>query len=127
MSAPSPLVENGRFRVGDTVIETVAREYLESLRDTGIDTLIMGCTHYPLLAEIIGRIMGPEVTLVDAGAEVARALKGELTDRELLADRPCGETTLYASDRPEDFGLLAATFLGQPLSGAVRAVDIEQY
>ena len=122
-----PLVENGRFRVGDTVIETVAREYLESLRDTGIDTLIMGCTHYPLLAEIIGRIMGPEVTLVDAGAEVARALKGELTDRELLADRPCGETTLYASDRPEDFGLLAATFLGQPLSGAVRAVDIEQY
>ena len=122
-----PLVENGRFRVGDTVIETVAREYLEPLQDTGIDTLIMGCTHYPLLAEIIGRIMGPAVTLVDAGAEVARALKRELTDRELLADRPCGETTLYASDRPEDFGLLAATFLGQPLSSAVRAVDIEQY
>ena len=122
-----PLVENGRFRRGDPVIETVAREYLEPLRDTGIDTLIMGCTHYPLLAEIIGRIMGPAVTLVDAGAEVARALKGELTDRELLADRPCGEATLYASDRPEDFGLLAATFLGQPLSGAVRAVDIEQY
>ena len=122
-----PLVENGRFRRGDVVIETVAREYLEPLRDTGIDTLIMGCTHYPLLAEIIGRIMGPAVTLVDAGAEVARALKGKLTDRELLADRPCGEATLYASDRPEDFGLLAATFLGQPLSGAVRAVDIEQY
>ena len=67
------------------------------------------------------------MTLVDAGAEVARALKGELTDHDLLADRPCGEATLYASDRPEDFGLLAATFLGQPLSGAVRAVDIEQY
>ena len=85
-----PLVENGRFQPGDTVIETVAREYLEPLRDTGIDTLIMGCTHYPLLAEVIGGIMGPDVTLVDSGA-------------------------------------LAGMFLGQPLQGAVRPVDIEKY
>ena len=122
-----PLVENGRFRAGDPVIETVAREYLTPLRDTGIDTLILGCTHYPLLAEVIGDIMGPAVTLVDAGAEVARALRQELTDRNALADRPCGTTTLYASDRPEDFGLLAGTFLGRPLDEAVRPVDIEQY
>ena len=122
-----PLVENGRFRAGDPVIETVAREYLTPLRDTGIDTLILGCTHYPLLAEVIGGIMGPAVTLVDAGAEVARALRQELTDRNALADRPCGTTTLYASDRPEDFGLLAGTFLGRPLDEAVRSVDIEQY
>ena len=122
-----PLVENGRFRAGDPVIETVAREYLTPLRDTGIDTLILGCTHYPLLAEVIGGIMSPAVTLVDAGAEVARALRQELTDRNALADRPCGTTTLYASDRPEDFGLLAGTFLGRPLDKAVRPVDIEQY
>ena len=122
-----PLVENGRFRAGDPVIETVAREYLTPLRDTGIDTLILGCTHYPLLAEVIGDIMGPAVTLVDAGAEVARALRQELTDRNALADRPCGTTTLYASDRPEDFGLLAGTFLGRSLDEAVRPVDIEQY
>ena len=122
-----PLVENGRFRAGDPVIETVAREYLTPLRDTGIDTLILGCTHYPLLAEVIGGIMGPAVTLVDAGAEVARALRQELTDRNALADRPCGTTTRYASDRPEDFGLLAGTFLGRPLDEAVRPVDIEQY
>lgn len=122
-----PLVENGRFRPGDTVIETVAREYLEPLRDTGIDTLIMGCTHYPLLAEVIGGIMGPDVTLVDSGAEAARSLKQQLTERELLADRRGGEMTLYASDRPEDFGALAGMFLGQPLQGAVRPVDIEEY
>ena len=58
-----PLVENGRFRPGDPVIETVAREYLEPLRATGIDTLILGCTHYPLLTEIIADIMSPGVTL----------------------------------------------------------------
>lgn len=122
-----PLVENGRFRPGDTVIETVAWEYLAPLRDTGIDTLIMGCTHYPLLAEVIGGIMGPDVTLVDSGAEAARSLKRQLTERELLADRRGGEMTLYASDRPEDFGALAGMFLGQPLQGAVRPVDIEKY
>lgn len=122
-----PLVENGRFQPGDTVIETVAREYLEPLRDTGIDTLIMGCTHYPLLAEVIGGIMGPDVTLVDSGAEAARSLKQQLTERELLADRRGGEMTLYASDRPEDFGALAGMFLGRPLQGAVRPVDIEKY
>ena len=105
-----PLVENGRFQPGDTVIETVAREYLE-----------------PLRAEVIGGIMGPDVTLVDSGAEAARSLKRQLTERELLADRRGGEMTLYASDRPEDFGALAGMFLGQPLQGAVRPVDIEKY
>ena len=61
-----PLVENGRYRPGDAVIETVAREYLEPLGRTGIDTLILGCTHYPLLMDVIGGIMGPAVTLINA-------------------------------------------------------------
>ena len=56
-----------------------------------------------------------------------RPLKRQLTERELLADRRGGEMTLYASDRPEDFGALAGMFLGQPLRGAVRPVDIEKY
>ena len=56
-----PLVENGRFRQGDVVIETVAREYLTPLMEAGVDTLILGCTHYPLLKDIIGEICGPGV------------------------------------------------------------------
>ena len=61
-----PLVENGRYQPGDVVIETVAREYLEPLRQEGLDVLILGCTHYPLLTDIIREIMGPEVSLVNA-------------------------------------------------------------
>ncbi len=122
-----PLVENGRFRVGDTVIETVAREYLEPLRTTGIDTLILGCTHYPLLTEVIAEVMGGGVTLVDSGAAAAQALRCELDGHGLLAQRKAGELTLYASDRPQDFGALAGQFLRRPPEGAVRHVDIERY
>ena len=122
-----PLVENGRFRPGDTVIETVAAEYLAPLRATGIDTLILGCTHYPLLSEIIASIMGSGVTLVDSGAAAAQALRRELDGRGLLSQRAQSELTLYASDRPEDFGVLAGQFLRRPLEDAVQHVDIERY
>ena len=122
-----PLVENGRFRPGDTVIETVAAEYLAPLRATGIDTLILGCTHYPLLSEIIASIMGSGVTLVDSGAAAARVLRQTLSDRGALAQRDHGTLTLYASDRPEDFGALAGQFLRRPLESAVQHVDIERY
>ena len=122
-----PLVENGRFRPGDTVIETVAREYLTPLRETGIDTLILGCTHYPLLAEVIAGVMGSGVTLIDSGASAARALRQTLSDKGLLAQRASGTLTLYASDQPQDFGALAPQFLRRPLEGAVLPVDIERY
>ncbi len=123
-----PLVENGRFHPGDTVIETVAREYLTPLKETGIDTLMLGCTHYPLLIEIIGEIMGPDVTLINAGAEAARALRSELTAKDLLAQRAQGVTTLYASDSPGDFAALAGQFLDRPIEkDAVGLVDIERY
>ena len=122
-----PLVENGRIHRGDVVIETVAREYLEPLKATGIDTLILGCTHYPLLAEVIAGVMGSGVTLIDSGASAARALRQTLSDKGLLAQRASGTLTLYASDQPQDFGALAPQFLRRPLEGAVLPVDIERY
>ncbi len=122
-----PLVENGRFHRGDIVIETVAREYLEPLKAQGLDTLILGCTHYPLLTEIVQDIMGDDVTLINVGQEAAWELKRTLEQRGMCSDAAQGETTLYASDRPEDFGFLAGQFLQQELQGTVRSVDIDQY
>ena len=121
-----PLVENGRYRVGDSVIETVAREYLEPLKAEGIDTLILGCTHYPLLEEVVGQIMGPGVTLVDSGAQAARQLKTSLADRDALCGRRQGSITLYASDITGDFGALAPQFLREPAPGVLE-VDIDKY
>ena len=122
-----PLVENGRYRPGDTVIETVAREYLEPLRQTGIDTLILGCTHYPLLMDVIGSVMGPAVTLINASEEAAWDLKRALRDADLLSPGPGGEATLYASDQPSDFRTVAQQFLREELHKPVLPVDIDRY
>lgn len=121
-----PLVENGRCRVGDCVIETVAREYLEPLKAAGIDTLIMGCTHYPLLEEVVAKVMGDDVTLVDSGAQAARQLKEALAAHDALCARRQGSITLYASDVNGDFGALAPQFLREPVP-KVLEVDIDKY
>ena len=120
-----PLVEEGMWH--DTITDQMAQRYLESLKQQDIDTLIMGCTHYPLLAEVIAGVMGSGVTLIDSGASAARALRQTLSDKDLLAQRASGTLTLYASDQPQDFGALAPQFLRRPLEGAVLPVDIERY
>lgn len=122
-----PLVEEGRCEPGDVVIETVAEEYLSPLRTSGIDVLILGCTHYPLLSQVIGNVMGPSVRLIDVGAEAARACRDLLAEGDALAERPCGSVSCYTSDRAANFQRLASLFLGEDLTGKVEQVDISQY
>ena len=123
-----PLVENGRFHQGDVVVETVVSEYLESVKDQGVDTLMLGCTHYPLLRQVIGDYMGPQVKLVDVGAECARWVHGQLTGRGLLAPQDrVGSHRYYVSDSTGDFGALASMFLGENVAGGVEQIDITVY
>ena len=122
-----PLVEEGRCRPGDAVIEQVAREYLAELQAQKIDTLILGCTHYPLLAEVIGQVMGPEVTLIDVGAESARAARMLMVEQNALAERREGTAGFYTSDRVEDFERLASLFLQEDITNQAQQIDISQY
>ena len=122
-----PLVEEGRCRPGDRVIEQVAEEYLAELKDKGVDTLVLGCTHYPLLAEVIGQVMGPEVALVDVGAESARAALTLLTAQNAQAERKAGAASFYTSDRAEDFERLASLFLQEDITNQAREIDISWY
>ena len=121
-----PLVENGRFSVGDKVVEQIAEEYLAPLREAGVDTLIMGCTHYTLLTEVVGKIMGPGVELINAGAESAWELKRTLTANDALAPERAGSYQLYASDITGDFATLAGRFLNEEVP-PVEGVDIDLY
>ena len=81
-----PLVENGRTHRGDVVIETVAREYLQPLKDAGVDTLILGCTHYPFAKKTIADILGPDVALIDSGICTATNTKNSLAAAGLLRE-----------------------------------------
>lgn len=123
-----PLVENGRCRPGDVVAETVAAEYLAPLKEAGVDALILGCTHYPLLQDIIGGCMGPDVTLIDVGARCARWVCTRLEESGLrTARKTTGKRRYFVSDSTEDFTPLASAFLGGDVAGEVEQIDITRY
>ena len=123
-----PLVENGYFSANCEVTRLVAKDYLTAFEGKDIDTLILGCTHYPLLEEIIGAVMGPEVTLISAGAEAAGELCRLLQSHGLQTSATCpGRTEYCVSDRPEDFEHIASLFLREDLHHETRRIDIEQY
>lgn len=121
-----PIVEDGRIGEGEPVLTMVARQYLEELRDAGVDTLILGCTHYPLIAGTIGSIMGSNVRLIDTGAEAAALLRRELENADALAAREKGTYSYYVTDSTEDFGKTASLFLGFHIEGSVNRVTLEE-
>jgi len=123
-----PLVENGRFSPGDMVAELVVREYLTPLKEAGVDTLVMGCTHYPLLRDVISAFMGPGVTLIDAGAACARQVGRVLGEQRALNLRAWGGMCqYYVSDAVDGFAELASLFLGEDVTDNVAQVDIAEY
>jgi len=120
-----PLVENGRYEPDDKVVELVVAEYLQPLKAAGVDTLVLGCTHYPLLAEAIAAYMGEGVRLINTGAAAAQALAGFLREGDVLSDATArGEQKFYVSDSPEGFERLASIFLHTDVCGEVAQVTV---
>ena len=123
-----PLVEYGHFGPNDEMARLAIEEYLTPIRAAGVDTLILGCTHYPLLSEAIGRFMGPQVVLIDTGRETALALKEDLARQNLLgADGGRGRVQYYVSAGVARFDHLAGLFLGEGIYGEVEQIAIEDY
>ncbi|MFH1843467.1 MAG: glutamate racemase [bacterium] len=130
-----PLVEEGM--TDHPVTDLVVAEYLLPLREAQVDTLILGCTHYPVLKPVIGRYMGPEVTLVDSADALAEAAADLLAASELArngtataVDAPdtgqaAGRLTFYLSDIPWKFAEVGARFLGQPIDD-VTTVNLDE-
>ncbi len=120
-----PLVENGY--IDSDATRLIAKEYLMPLKEAGVDTLILGCTHYPLLSGIIREIMGDEVKLIDTGAEAAIYAKKRLEENDMLCNRQHGSAQYYVSDSVNGFSELAGMFLDKKIDGAVHKIDIESY
>lgn len=121
-----PLVENGWIGRDDEVTKLTARRYLEPLRRQGVDTILLGCTHFPLLAPIIADVVGTDVTLIDAGQAAAVACAKRLAGTgSLNGSKQNGKHSFYVSDRPEDFTRVADMFLGCKVDGDIHTLDIE--
>jgi glutamate racemase len=118
-----PLVEEGWTR--HQVAEEVARIYLAPLKSARIDSLVLGCTHYPLLTDILARVMGPEVSLVSSATEVARLVRSELERLDLRSAAAHPARRVLVSDSPERFARVARNFMGEEL-GTVELVPLPQ-
>jgi len=96
-----------------------AQTYLASVRQSGADTVILGCTHYPVLKPVLSKILGKKVNLVDSADTLAEAVKVSLTERGQAEAKGKGRLRVYASDDPQRFKRLAASLLPGQI-GAVR-------
>lgn len=118
-----PLAEEGW--TDNEIARLTAHQYLDELREAGVDSLVLGCTHYPLLKKIIAEAMGPQVALVDSAEETARTVTAILQEKKLL--RPAAEQGnhhYYVTDVPAGFIRVGNRFLGGKL-GDVYQVSLE--
>ena len=110
-----PLVEEGW--VDRDATRLIAHEYLEPLQRAGVDTLVLGCTHYPLLKPLLAEILGEDVVLIDSAHETAAETARVLSSRGLLNTEPNDKPAhrFIASDAPDHFLRLGQRFLGSTL------------
>ena len=113
-----PLVEEGWL--DSEVVEMTVKSYLASLKRSGIDTLILGCTHYPLLKKALRRFMGRGVRLVDSAEETGNEVSRLLEERSLQRERGKGVASFFVTDVPDRFVKVGRRFLGEKVDSAVR-------
>jgi len=119
-----PLAEEGM--IDHPATKLIAEDYLNELKQNKIDTLILGCTHYPILIKPISMAIGKEVKLIDSGVAAARVVEKYLAGRGLLNDsNSLGELEFYVSDIQTKFREVAELFLGSPIKNLFK-VNIEE-
>ena len=120
-----PLVEEGWWE--NDIAFKIAEEYLTPLKKDGIDTLVLGCTHYPLLEQTISKVMGEGVKLVSSALEVVRVVKEGIKENDICRDGQIKPVyRYYTSDSVEKFESLGSSFLNKNIYSAEK-IDIEKY
>lgn len=119
-----PLAEEGW--TDHKATELIAKEYLSELKELGIDTLILGCTHYPILADVIHKVMGKKVKLIDSGTAASGIVEEYLRARDIKNPSNIhGEHKFYVSDLPTKFKEVADRFLGKHVEH-IQKIDLEE-
>lgn len=109
-----PLVEEGFIDHPSTAM--IAKHYLERLSVGSVDTIILGCTHYPMLRDVIKRQVGERVAIIDSASACAFEVQNQLKKHELLASKKIADHVYFVSDNSEAFNRLGSTILGEPIS-----------
>lgn len=119
------LVENNWIDVNDEITTLAVKRYLKDILDAGADTVILGCTHFPILAPIIQKIVGDEVTLIDTGLEEAKFVKEVLEANDIANDiNNNGKQEYFVSDKTQNFCTVANILLGEDISDKCKFIDI---
>jgi glutamate racemase len=118
-----PLAEEG-WTDGD-VPRLAADKYLSGLREAGIDSLVLGCTHYPLLKPVIAAVMGEGISLIDSATETAREVKALLEEKRLLRGPGGGGPAFFVTDSPEKFRSVGGRFLKRELED-IRLTELTE-
>jgi len=105
-----PVIEEGL--INDEITDLVIRKYLCPLKKLQTDTVILGCTHYPVIKKNIAEVLGDKVTLVDSAEEISKDAKALLENARMLKKSGKGKLEIYASDSPERFARLAVKIIG---------------
>lgn len=120
-----PLVEEGWYSKDDLVVTQTVERYLKPIIDFGADTIILGCTHYPVLSEAIKKVVGNDITLINAGNSTATAVKEYLKQNNIENENGTGIHKFYVSDKPDSFRNQASILLGKDIDEThVQEVDI---
>lgn len=123
-----PLVENGFVEPDNEITRLTTQLYISPFLEEKIDTLIMGCTHYPVLRSHIAAVMGEDVALIDPGAETAHFVKNYLLENHMeKGDGTPGTQRYFVSDSIENFSSIAEIFLEASLQGQVAKVSVDEY
>ena len=121
-----PLAEEGWW--DNEMARLTAKEYLTPLKEAGIDTLVMACTHYPLLAKVIAETMGEGITLVNTGEAAASVVRDMLNNEHMTAGYTgAPKREFYTSDEPEMFESVATPFLGEGLPSGTAHFSTDRY
>lgn len=118
------LVEQGMTQRDNPLTNLALELYLEPLKEAGVDTVILGCTHFPVIADSIADQLGPEVSLVDSGAQTIQELKASVAPDSVPGEQT-GDTRYYVTDTVEHFLGVAQHFLKEDISAHITYVDIE--
>lgn len=122
-----PIAEEGLEH--DEIARLTARKYLGEFRKFEIDTLVMGCTHYPILEQAIRSVVGKQINIVNAGRETAKEIRDILEKEKILSQNGKGGCEYYVTDSPDSFAEIGGRILGEPLSRvrSLKNLDYKDY